>query len=80
MFELKSEDKKKYTTWPQKTNLLEIPLKKCSCSRVLMSLQKTVQMERKWEQNADCVKLLANFRKWLIIMSDTEYPNADRGF
>lgn len=30
--------------------------------------------------NADFVKLLANFRKRLIIMSDTEYPNAVGGF
>lgn len=40
-----------------------------------MLLQETLQMERKWEQNADCVKLLANSGKRLIIMANTEYPN-----
>lgn len=33
-------------------DLLKIPL---SSSGLLMSLQKTVQMEQKWEQNADSV-------------------------
>lgn len=79
MFELMTENEKHSLT-PKKTNLLEIPLRKCSHSRVFMSLQKTVQMERKKEQNADFVKLLANFRMRLIIMSDTEYPNAVGGF
>ncbi len=27
------------------------------------------------QQNAECVKFVTDFRKWFIIMSDTEYTN-----
>lgn len=74
IYKIEEEEEKKNTVWPKKTKSLEIPLRKCSSSGLLMSLQKNVQLERKWKQNADCVKLFANFRQQLIIPSDAEYP------
>lgn len=72
----------KNTAWPPKKDKFvgNSPQKMQPRQIFFMSLQKTVQMERKWEQNADFVKLLANFRMRLIIMSDMEYPNALGGF
>lgn len=52
MFEQMIENGK-YTQCEPKKNMFENPLR--SGSGLLISLQKAVQMERQWEQNADCV-------------------------
>lgn len=54
MFEQMIENGKYTQCEPKKKkNMFEISLR--SGSRLLTSLQKAVQMERQWEQNADCV-------------------------
>lgn len=34
-----------------------------------------MEREAVGQQNAECVRFLTDFRKWFIIMSDTEYTN-----
>lgn len=52
MFEQMIENGKYTQCEPKKEKkMFEIPLR----SGLLISLQKAVQMERQWEQNADCV-------------------------